>query len=150
MHGAGKLLPLSFLVAVTLGLACGPGPSDTGPENAGSFCDGPADCYPDVDHAALAGDVICVDNVDGGYCTHNCEVDSDCCAVPGECRTNILQVCSPFKNTSTKRCFLSCEVVDLAPGYEDDADRFCSDYMFAGWTCSSSGGGSENRKICKP
>ncbi len=140
------LLP-TLALASALGFACG---DPAGTENAGQPCAGPADCYENVNHDELAGEVVCVDKVEYGYCTHDCESDADCCAVPGECRTDVLQVCSPFENTSIKRCFLSCEDADLAPGYEGDADRYCSEYMFTGWTCASSGGGSENRKICKP
>ncbi len=142
-----RTLVVTFVVATLGGIACGPG---GGGEFASSPCEGPADCYPDVDHAQLRGDVVCIDKVEYGYCTHNCQTDADCCAVPGECRTNIQQVCSPFENMSQKRCFLSCEAADLPGDYKGEADRFCSDYMFAGWTCASSGGGSENRKICKP
>lgn len=58
-----------------------------------------------------------------GYCTHEYKDDSDCCAVTGECRTGIKQVCSPFTNTSTpKYCFLSCEEEDIRARIAANAD----------------------------
>jgi hypothetical protein len=76
----------------------GPGPTES-PEQAGKPCETVDDCFPGVDHALLAGEVQCLDRVRDGYCTHLCETDEDCCAVEGECDTNLRQVCSPFEST---------------------------------------------------
>ena len=73
-----------------------------------------ADCYPHVDHAELAGAVECLDCVRAGYCTHLCETDDDCCAVEGECETDLKQVCAPFESTGRRMCLLSCEGADLS------------------------------------
>ena len=143
---------LSFISAALIGFACAPAPGAVldgpSPDYAGQFCDGPADCYPDVPHSEIRGEVVCTTKVSGGYCTHTCESDLDCCAVPGECFTDYPQVCSPFENDKTKRCFLSCELGDI--GDYDDPNLFCREQINADWGCASSGGGSENRDICKP
>ena len=93
---------------------------------------------------------MCLDRVPGGYCTHICSVDTDCCAVPGECRTSYPQVCSPFESAPDKYCFLSCEDRDLADAGVVDADTFCATYAWVGFKCRSSGGGTQNRKVCTP
>src|SRR5215470_16072534 len=84
-----------------------------GPENTGQGCAAPTDCYPGLEAGALKGEVQCLDRVTGGYCTHVCETDADCCAVPGECKSGFKQVCSPFESTGLKMCFLSCEDSDV-------------------------------------
>jgi len=143
-------LGILAVVGVWMPFACG---DDSGPpvgEQTGQSCTSAAQCFLDAHDAALQGGAtVCLDKVTDGYCTHVCTVDADCCAVPGECRTSYRQVCSPFESTNTKYCFLSCEVV---PGDADvnDADAFCGAYAHAGFGCRSSGGGSQNRKICVP
>ncbi|MFO7566858.1 MAG: hypothetical protein R6X02_29715 [Enhygromyxa sp.] len=117
-------------------------------EYVGQPCETPADCYPNLDDpSVLAGEVECLDKVDGGYCTHLCESDDDCCAVEGECVAGYPQVCAPFENQPDKRCFLSCEDGDLdglAP------DEYCRTYAHPSFGCRSTGGGAENRKVCVP
>lgn len=120
---------------------------DHHPEHVGQPCESPADCYPDVDHAALAGEVECLAKVEGGYCTHLCEVDDDCCAIEGECVSGYPQVCAPFENQANKRCFLSCEGSDVG---DLNPDEYCRTYAHPSFGCRSSGGGSENRKVCVP
>jgi hypothetical protein len=131
-------------VAVTAltGYAC-----SGGGEQAGQPCETTADCYPDIDPAKLQGEVQCLDKVTGGYCTHLCETDDDCCAVAGECRGGHPQVCAPFESAGQKMCFLSCEAKDL--GDLDEA-TFCQENAGADFGCRSTGGGNENRKICSP
>lgn len=116
-------------------------------ENAGQACDEPADCYPDIDHADLSGDVVCLDRVPDGYCTHLCGDDQDCCAVEGECETGIPQVCAPFENTTITRCFLSCEADVIG---EEEENAYCQDHAHPDFICRSTGGGAENRKVCVP
>lgn len=130
------------------------GPTES-PEQTGKSCEVVDDCYPDVDHEALSGAVQCLDRVRDGYCTHLCETDADCCAADGECETDLRQVCSPFESTGQKMCFLSCEGDDLrnADGGVStgiDEQEFCQREASTDFICRSSGGGSENRKVCVP
>src|SRR5690606_32778436 len=120
-----RLLALSFACGVAF--ACsgksdknggsGDGDGDDSrppPGETGSFCETADECFPDVAEGELLGEAICLDRVDDGYCTHECTVDEDCCAVEGECTLDARQVCSPFESTGTMMCFLSCEGSDLA------------------------------------
>jgi len=110
-------------------------------------CAVPEDCYPEVDPAAIQGEIDCITRVDDGYCTHTCTSDTDCCAVEGECQTGIPQVCSPFESLPDMRCFLSCEP-DVIGDW--DETEYCANYAHPAFLCRSSGGGSSNRKICVP
>lgn len=114
-------------------------------EDVGQPCDDVDDCYPEVDHADLAGEVVCLDKVEDGYCTHYCVDDADCCAVEGECdeQEDLEYVCGPFESTGERYCFISCEG-------QDDGDGYCQEYAHAAFICRSTGGGSENRKVCVP
>jgi hypothetical protein len=150
MKHAGTLL--LFACAV---LACGPdddaNDGDEGsPDQVGSVCEAPADCYPEVDHADIAGAVLCLDRVRAGYCTHECTQDEDCCAVEGECLTDFPQVCSPFESADTTMCFLSCEADVIDAAGSPDEQSFCHDEVSSDFICRSSGGGSDNRKVCVP
>lgn len=139
-----RWLPLAgFACALGFAIAC----HEDVPENAGQPCESPADCYTDVDPAELSGAIECLDRVEGGYCTHLCEVDEDCCAVPGECVGDYPQVCAPFENSTEKRCFLSCGADVIG---DLDENEYCREYAFSDFSCRSTGGGSENRKICSP
>jgi hypothetical protein len=125
------------------------------PEQTGTICKAASDCFPKIDVTTLKGAVECLTQVKNGYCTHLCESDADCCAVPGECETNLKQVCSPFESTGKKMCFLSCESADLvtASGEKStsvDEQEFCQREASTAFICRSSGGGSENRKVCVP
>ena len=134
-------------------VACGnDNPPPPPPEQAGQACTSAAQCYPSTDGAALmGGPAVCLDRVPNGYCTHVCTADSDCCAVPGECRTGFPQVCSPFESAPDKYCILSCEDTVLGDaGFSADANAFCATYAHAGFSCRSSGGGVQNRKVCTP
>jgi hypothetical protein len=124
-------------------------------ENTGSACVTAADCFAGIDQMLLAGEVQCLDRVCDGYCTHLCETDEDCCATPGECAAGIRQVCSPFESTGLRMCFLSCESDDIAnapdAGAADlDDQAYCQSFASADFICRSSGGGSDNRKVCVP
>ncbi len=150
-----------FLVSATfLAIGCGDdddsgddGGTSTGgtrPAGTGAICEAPTDCYPDVAEGAIAGEVLCLDRVQDGYCTHQCEVDEDCCGADGECPEGLHQVCSPFESTDGKMCFVSCEGEDLDAAGEDDDSAYCQKFASPDFICRSSGGGSENRKICVP
>lgn len=116
-------------------------------EQAGQPCAQASECYPTIDPAKIKGAIQCLDRVPGGYCTHLCTTDADCCAVQGECIGNHPQVCAPFESTGMMMCFLSCEGSDLG-GVEEGA--YCAQYAGDAFGCRSTGGGSKNRKICSP
>lgn len=128
------------------------------PEYTGSACAVATDCYEDLEAGSLKGEPFCIDKVTGGYCTHKCQTDADCCAVPGECKTTLKQVCASFENEDEKYCFLSCEDEDIARGTDAglseagtvDGDDYCHANANREFGCRSSGGGSENRKVCFP
>jgi hypothetical protein len=132
--------------ALLLAFACVPlagCDDDGGGENTGNSCATIDDCYPAIDPADLLGTVVCMDRVPGGYCTHHCTADADCCAAEGECRTGFPQVCAPFESTGEMYCFLSCE--DVA-----DEGTYCQRYANEAFGCRSTGGGTLNRKVCVP
>ena len=112
----------------------------------GAPCDTPDDCYPDADHSKIPGDIVCLDKVPDGYCTHLCTSDADCCVTDGECDPDVVQVCAPFENTGMMMCFVSCEAADLPHG--EDPDAWCHDYADPAFGCRSTGGGANNRKVC--
>ncbi len=121
------------------------------PGQTGSTCKLATECFADVAKGALQGDALCLDRVQGGYCTHTCTQDSQCCAAPGECKTAHAEVCSPFESTGMMMCLLSCEQADvaLAPGMIDD-EAYCQRFAGSAFSCRSSGGGNQNRKVCMP
>lgn len=116
---------------------------DDDEENTGHACEAVDQCYPGLDQSTLQGEAVCMDRVTGGYCTHHCIDDADCCAVAGECDTGFPQVCAPFESTGEYYCFLSCE------GVADEA-TYCQDYANPAFGCRSTGGGATNRKVCVP
>lgn len=118
------------------------------PEPTGAACKVADECFPDVADGALVGDALCLTDVRGGYCTHTCTQDEDCCAADGECKTNLEQVCSPFQSTGQMMCFLSCEANDIPD--DRDEQQYCQEEASRDFICRSSGGGANNRKICVP
>lgn len=125
-------------------------PSDRGLyEETGAACTAASECFPDVE---VMGEAECLDRVREGYCTHECNADADCCAVDGECTGNQAQVCSPFESTGQMLCFLSCEreTLEESPFEYDDDNAFCQGEVSPQFICRSSGGGSNNRKVCVP
>lgn len=140
---------IGLSLALVLGTSCSDGdPGDSSsPDQAGEACVAPDECYPDVEPGALLGDPICLDRVEGGYCTHLCQTDADCCAVEGECRSEFPQVCAPFENTGMMMCFLSCEAADIG---DADEGAFCQEQVHPAFGCRSTGGGATNRKVCVP
>lgn len=155
------------------------GTGPRGGDPAGQSCTAASQCYAGVgadggtseggadggNSSGILGTVTCLTKVTNGYCTHTCTQDSDCCAVPGECRTGVKEVCSPFENQGLKYCFLSCEDDDIEraitanadAGYYDGgaadggvADTFCQSFAGTSTSCRSSGGGAQNRKVCIP
>jgi hypothetical protein len=147
----GALGCIAFASAISCRADDDDGDGDEGsPDLVGSVCEVPADCYPDVDPADIQGAVLCLDRVRAGYCTHECVEDTDCCAVEGECLTGYAQVCSPFESAGAKMCFLSCEDADVDAAGAPDDQSYCHGEVSYDFMCRSSGGGSENRKVCVP
>lgn len=142
---------LTLMVAVLLyPLGCG-GNDNNGGENAGSSCSSADQCYLNIDKTKLQGGAPVCLTVQGGYCTHLCATDADCCAVPGECQSKFPQKCGPFQSTGMRYCFLSCDpMVVQAAGYQDSAS-FCQGPQGSpDFTCRSTGGGMENIQVCAP
>lgn len=81
----------------------------------------------------------CLDKGDEGYCTWGCSTDDDCMggdtASDGD-DSGLERVCASFESEAGSYCFPSCEEDETA----------CPE----GMTCRSTGGGSENRKVCFP
>lgn len=143
------------VVAVSVGTliaACSDDPPPPPPaENAGSACTAATQCYTNLEAGAIKGTVLCFDKVPGGYCTHECTTDLDCCAVAGECRNNAAQVCVPFANTAAPTmCFVSCEDSDIQkidPSLVGKGTDYCHKYAATSLGCRASGGGNP-RKVC--
>ncbi len=127
--------------------------SGGGPDRTGQSCISPSECYADA--GLLSGAVQCL-SVSGGYCTHLCSDDTDCCKAEGECRTSLREVCSPFESSGMKMCFLSCEDADIQTANASDAatttdpTAYCQSEASAAFTCRSTGGGAKNRRVCLP
>jgi len=153
VHHASAIVALTAL-GIALMPACSGGNSASGPiEQTGQSCAAASQCYAALDAGALRGDVTCLTQLQNGYCTHTCESDSDCCAVPGECLTGFKQVCASFESSGKNYCFLSCESSDIAAapdGGTTDPSVYCQTWAGATFTCRSTGGGSKNRKFCGP
>jgi hypothetical protein len=121
-------------------------------EHVGTPCTMASECYPDVsDKSKIMGAVTCLTQYPGGYCTHICTADTDCCATPGECKTGFKQVCSSFENQPTTYCFLSCDPADIAASPNEgvtDPTAYCQKFAGSTLTCRSTGGGTLNRRFC--
>jgi hypothetical protein len=143
-------LPAPLAVLFALLSACGSSDDGAGPTNTGQACKVAADCYPGLDPTTLKGDPVCMTRVPDGYCTHACTQDLDCCAVAGECPNGLPQVCAPFESTGEMNCFLSCEAADVTNAGFTDSTAFCQAKANAAFICRSTGGGSQNRKVCVP
>ncbi|MGH7298662.1 MAG: hypothetical protein ACRELB_27220 [Polyangiaceae bacterium] len=132
--------------------ACsGGGGNVGGPGPVGSSCSQPAQCYVGLDAGALQGQVTCLGQVQGGYCTHTCQADSDCCALPGECTPGYAQVCASFESSGQTYCFWRCDAAAIAaaPAGTTDPTAYCQRWD-AAFTCRSTGGGANNAKFCGP
>jgi hypothetical protein len=133
----------SLLVACSSSGSGGGGPST----NTGLTCTSANQCYSGLDAGALKGSLVCLP-LQGGYCSHTCTVDADCCAVPGECAAGIKEICSPLESNPQTYCVLSCETADMPAG--SDANVFCQNNANPNFNCRSTGGGAKNRKFCGP
>lgn len=138
-----RIAILSGLFLLGAFWGCG---GDDDDEQTGAACAVPGDCYREA-KGPLRGEVMCLRRVEGGYCTHLCQMDSDCCAVEGECKTRLPQVCSPFESTGQRMCFLSCEPATVG---DKDPNVFCQENAHKSFVCRSTGGGAANRRVCVP
>lgn len=106
-----------------------------GGRNTYLACGGPEDC--DVPEDV---DAVCLDKSGEGFCSSECGVDDDCdYAEETEEGADYDFVCASFESENGLFCFPAC--VDGAEEGEE-----CP----GGMTCRSTGGGSDNRKICFP
>jgi hypothetical protein len=153
--GRAVAVGILTLAACGLGAACGSssdntssGSGTTSGTQTGQSCSAASQCYPGVaDGGVIKGTVTCLTQVSGGYCTHTCQADSDCCAISGECSPGHPQVCAPFESTGQNYCFLSCESAAVG---SIDATTYCHDYANAAFGCRSTGGGKANKQVCLP
>lgn len=106
-------------------LACG------GRDEVYAACDEPDECeVPD------GAEAECLDKSGQGFCSWVCEDDGDCADDPDE---DYDFVCASFESEPGLHCFPSCEDAG-------DSGTGCP----PGYGCRSTGGGSDNRKICFP
>jgi hypothetical protein len=143
---------MAWVLAVLVALGgCGDDDDRVPPgENTGRSCTAADQCYPNVEGDLQGGVAVCLAEVPGGYCTHHCSSDADCCAVPGECGTSHPQVCSPFQATGLTLCFLSCEARDVQAAGVSDGNTYCQRFAHSSFNCRSTGGGAANRQVCVP
>jgi hypothetical protein len=130
--------------------ACSDDPPPPPSENAGSACTAASQCYTNLDGGTVKGEILCLAKVTGGYCTHKCASDADCCAVPGECRNTAAQVCAPFADDPTLMCFVSCEDADIQKvdaAFVGKGTDYCHKYANTGLGCRATGGGNP-KKVC--
>ena len=94
-------------------------------------CDAPEDCeVPEGEEA------VCLDKAEQGFCSLECGEDSDCEGVDED---EFDYVCASFESEAAMYCFPAC-AQDAEEGEECPGDL----------TCRSTGGGSDNRKMCFP
>jgi len=140
-----------IVLLVCSSVGCGGGSSSGPPPPAtGQACTAPDQCYAGIEGGAIQGQVSCLTQVPGGYCTHTCAADTDCCAISGECSGGRPELCGPFESTGQKYCFLSCETSVVTAAGQSDPNVYCAAYASATFTCRSTGGGAANRRICAP
>ena len=145
-----SVIVLGCMLSLVGLVGCGDDPPKSGidEEQVGTPCETADQCYPEVDSENLLGSPVCLDRVDGGYCTHECTADADCCALENECRTDLRQVCGPLESAPSMYCLVACEAEDF--GDTDEEETFCETYVHPEFHCRSTGGGAENRKVCLP
>src|SRR5260370_38451111 len=89
-------------------VVCSSGSASPPPaQPTGLACTTVNQCYPGIEGGALQGQAACLTQVPGGYCTHTCTTDSECCAIAGECGGAQPELCGPVESTHRKYCFLT-------------------------------------------
>lgn len=108
-------------------------------------CGGGPDFYEscDLEEPDACVDVVpedatgaCLEKSGGGFCTWECAADADCA---NDVDDDFDFVCAPLESNPQTYCFPAC-------GEGEDGAEECPD----GYGCRSTGGGSDNRKICFP
>jgi hypothetical protein len=120
----GSILSIVSLAACDVGpgyrASGGSGGSGSSGKTNGGYqvptCSTAQDCYPDASSVAIfTMNPQCLTTSSGGYCTHVCSSDSDCCIWPSECPSGQHQVCVPFSSSSSNMvCAISCGSSDIA------------------------------------
>jgi hypothetical protein len=100
-----------------------PAVSGCGDDDPGIYdvCQAPSDCVVPKGTTAAC--------LPGGFCTWLCTADAECSG------SHDGFLCASFESTADQYCFPPCEGGDSCP---------------AGFSCRSTGGGSNNRKVCFP
>jgi hypothetical protein len=96
-------------------------------------CGGPGDCP-----APEGSEPQCLDKAGEGFCTWSCSVDADCAFDEDEWG----RVCASFEEEPGTHCFPSCREQEEG----GDEVAVCPDRF----TCRSTGGGANNRRVCFP
>lgn len=96
-------------------------------------CEAPADC-----EVPSEADPVCLDKSGEGFCSWECAVDDDCDFDGGD--GSYARVCASFESEPGTFCFPSCDEA------AEDEDEVCP----RGFSCRSTGGGADNRKVCFP
>lgn len=96
-------------------------------------CDSPDDCT-----VPEGADAVCLPKPDEGYCTWECATDADCDGDDDPDDT-WERVCASFEEEPGSYCFPACEE-------DGPEDAQCP----PGFTCRSTGGGRDNRRVCFP
>lgn len=117
----------ALFLCLALGAGCG-GPG------VYAACEDPGDCDGAVPEETEA---VCLPKENWGFCTWTCDVDADCA---NDVNEDYDYLCSSFESSSDTYCFPSC----LEEGPEE------LDACPNGYTCRSSGGGEDNRRVCFP
>ncbi len=121
-----------------------------GGQSVGASCTQASTCYPGVNQTTIKGTATCLTAISGGYCTHTCTTNADCCAASGECKANFKEVCAPFESTGQTYCFLACDAASISASGAGNMspDAYCQSYAGASFTCRSTGGGANNQQFC--
>jgi hypothetical protein len=145
---------ITAIACLIVAVACGGDNSQpAGPvlTNTGTSCTADNQCFAALDGATLLGGApLCLTRTTPGYCTHHCGVDTDCCAVAGECGAGLHELCAPFESTGDMYCFLSCEQSLVTQAGLTDSNAYCQQFANRAFLCRSTGGGAKQRKVCLP
>lgn len=99
------------------------------------------DCFEGLE---IQGDAICFTQVEGGYCSHTCTSNADCCAVEGECDPAFDYVCTGLEERSGSFCFVACNLEGFSGG-----DQSICDAVAEGLECRNTGRGVGSQ-VCLP
>jgi hypothetical protein len=150
-----RIIPIGLSLLLVVAASCSDDDVNNGAEDDGTGLSGTTgqecqvadDCFSDVAGSEdIMGTSNCLDRVEGGYCTHECTANTDCCTVDDVCPVDTTHVCGPFESTGLMLCFISCENADVG---NDDPDDYCGGFH-ADFVCRSTGGGANNQKVCVP